>query len=214
MPTHGFAPPSDVTVVLLAGGGSRRFGGDKLAAPLGSATVLDAVLGGLPPDCAVVVVGPERPTLREVRWTREEPAGGGPLAGVAAGALVVESPLVAVVAGDMPDGGRAVPVLADVLRHSGTEVTGAVAVDGTGRPNPLLSVWRTEAVRAALPDDARGLPARTLLGLPHVEVAVDPASVRDIDTRADLAALRDPPVSGRGGHPSPHPAARDENPSG
>ena len=35
---------SDVTVVVLAGGTSRRFGSDKLAAPLHGSTVLDTVL--------------------------------------------------------------------------------------------------------------------------------------------------------------------------
>ena len=38
----------DVTVVVLAGGESRRFGSDKLAAPLGGSTVLDHVVAGLP----------------------------------------------------------------------------------------------------------------------------------------------------------------------
>ncbi|MGL4744604.1 MAG: NTP transferase domain-containing protein, partial [Dermatophilaceae bacterium] len=35
---------SDLTVVVLAGGGSRRFGADKLAAPLRGSTVLDVLL--------------------------------------------------------------------------------------------------------------------------------------------------------------------------
>ncbi len=40
---------TDVTVVVLAGGTSRRFGSDKLAAPLHGSTVLETVVGSLPP---------------------------------------------------------------------------------------------------------------------------------------------------------------------
>lgn len=35
--------------VVIAGGGGRRYGADKLAARLGGATLLDATLAGLPP---------------------------------------------------------------------------------------------------------------------------------------------------------------------
>ena len=182
-----------VVAVVLAGGGARRFGADKLDAPLAGSTVLDTLLAALPPDWEVVVVGPTRPTARPVTWTREEPAGGGPLAGVLAGlaAAVTGAPLAAVVAGDMPFAAPALKRLVEVLRSAGPEVAAAVAVDGTGRPNPLLAAYRPPAVRTAAPVDATGLPARRLLDLPHVEVAVEPRTARDVDTRADLAALDD-----------------------
>ena len=81
------------TALVLCGGGSRRMGSDKTTATLGGATVLDHLLDGLPADWPLVVVGPERPTRRAVRWTRESPAGGGPVAAVAAGgALEMPSP--------------------------------------------------------------------------------------------------------------------------
>ena len=65
----------DVTVVVLAGGTSRRFGSDKLAAPLRGSTVLDTVVASLPPHWPVVVVGPPRDCGRPVAWTREDPPG-------------------------------------------------------------------------------------------------------------------------------------------
>ena len=51
---------ADVTVVVLAGGTSRRFGADKLGARLHGSTVLATVVGSLPPSWPVVVVGPPR----------------------------------------------------------------------------------------------------------------------------------------------------------
>ena len=72
VPTSG-----DVTVVVLAGGTSRRFGSDKLAAPLGGSTVLDTVLGSLPSKWPVVVVGPPRECDRPVTWTPRSPRAAG-----------------------------------------------------------------------------------------------------------------------------------------
>ena len=57
-----------VTAIVLAGGQARRFGSDKLSAPFGDGTLLDALLSGLPEDWAVVCVGPDRPTQRALRW--------------------------------------------------------------------------------------------------------------------------------------------------
>ncbi|MEE4545309.1 NTP transferase domain-containing protein [Streptomyces sp. V4-01] len=72
--------------VVLAGGAARRLGGaDKPALPVGGRMLLDRVLAACPGARATVVVGPRRPTSRPVRWTREDPAGGGPLPALAAG---------------------------------------------------------------------------------------------------------------------------------
>jgi molybdenum cofactor guanylyltransferase len=73
--SRGSAASSEVTVVVLAGGTSRRFGSDKLAAPLAGTTVLDVLLGSLPAQWPLVVVGSERPVVREVRWVGEDPPG-------------------------------------------------------------------------------------------------------------------------------------------
>jgi molybdopterin-guanine dinucleotide biosynthesis protein A len=189
-PTGERVPPrAPITVVVLAGGGSTRFGSDKLAAPLGGTTVLDHLLAGLPPRWPVVLVGPPRPTVRpDATWVQEDPAGGGPLAAVAAALAVVATPRVAVAAGDMPFAAAALPVLTEALVGAGAG-TAVVARVG-GRENPLLAVYDRDAVRAALPDATGGLPARTLLAVPHVVVDVPEALGRDVDTRADLDALR------------------------
>jgi molybdopterin-guanine dinucleotide biosynthesis protein A len=184
--------PVDVTVVVLAGGTSRRFGADKLGARLRGSTVLETVVGSLPEPWPVVVVGPEREVGRDVSWTREDPPGGGPLAGVAAGVALVRTPVVAVVAGDMPFAGPAVERLVGVLRTAPADVGAAVATDPGGFSNPLLAAYRTGAVRAVLPVPSAGRPAKLLLAVPHVEVVVTGPAGRDVDTPADLEALSDP----------------------
>ena len=179
----------DVYVVVLAGGTSRRFGSDKLAAPLGDSTVLDTVLASLPPGWPVVAVGPARATRRPVTWTREDPPGGGPLAGVAAGIALAPTTLVAVVAGDMPYAGPALAALVAALRAASPDVLAVVARDEDGVPNPLLAAYRTDAVRELLPTPADGRPAKLLLALPHLELTVTGSAARDVDTPADLDQL-------------------------
>ena len=182
---------ADVTVLVPAGGGSTRFGSDKLAARLDGTTVLDHLLAGVPPEWPVVLVGPERRVARSgVRWVREQPPGGGPLAGVLAGVAVVETPVAVVVAGDMPFAGPVLPVLVEALRTAGPGVAAAVALDGEGHANPVLAGYRVDAVRAAFPGPVQGGRAKRLLDLPHVLVAVPGVGSHDVDTPSDLARLR------------------------
>jgi molybdenum cofactor guanylyltransferase len=176
------------TVVVLCGGQSTRLGTDKIAAPLGGATVLDRLLGALPPTWPVVAVGPERPTRRPVRWTREAPPGGGPVAGVAAGLPAVETELVVVVAGDMPFAGPAAVRLAGALRDD--PATDAVVALDHDQPNPLLAAYRTARLRQVLPDPAHDRPARSLLALTHILLALDDEALMDVDTPEALEAVR------------------------
>ncbi len=179
----------DTTVVVLAGGTSRRFGSDKLGAPLRGSTVLETVVRSLPQAWPVVVVGPPRDCGRPVAWTREDPPGGGPLAGVAAGVTRVETDLVAVVAGDMPYAGPALVTLVAALRTAPPDLGAVVAVDADGIPNPLLAAYRTASVRLALPVPAANRPAKLLLAVPHLDLLVTGPASRDVDTRADLEDL-------------------------
>ena len=190
MSTHQPGPATgDVTVVVLAGGTSRRFGSDKLVAPLRGSTVLDTVVDSLPHEWPVVVVGPPRDCRRRVAWTREDPPGGGPLAGVAAGVALVGTELVAVVAGDMPYAGHALVGLVAALRTAPRDVEGVVATDDDGVANPLLAAYRVDAVRRLLPSPAHGRPAKLLFDLAHVERAVPGPAAHDVDTPADLEEL-------------------------
>ncbi|SDK53629.1 DUF6457 domain-containing protein [Streptomyces indicus] len=77
--------------VVLAGGAAKRLGGvDKPAVQVGGRALLDRVLGACAAAGTTVVVAPPRPTVRPVVWAREEPAGGGPLAALAAGVDALE----------------------------------------------------------------------------------------------------------------------------
>ncbi|MEU2654288.1 DUF6457 domain-containing protein [Streptomyces sp. NPDC007325] len=73
--------------VVLAGGAARRLGGvDKPGVRVGGRALLDRVLAACAGAGRTVVVGDPRPTVRPVRWTREQPAGTGPVAALDAGA--------------------------------------------------------------------------------------------------------------------------------
>lgn len=182
--------------VVIAGGGGIRYGADKLAAPLGDGTLLDATLGGLPEDALLIGVGPERRTRRAIAWVREDPPGSGPGRSLVAGARAALSSVpgaVVVVAGDAPGAGLAVPALISAARdHSA-----AVAVDALGQPQPLLLALAPEAVRRLVDADAEpGGSARAVVErLAAVPVHVPPEALWDVDTAEDLAGwrLRDTP---------------------
>ncbi|CCH76623.1 conserved hypothetical protein [Nostocoides japonicum T1-X7] len=178
------------TAIVLAGGGARRFGGDKLGAAYAETTVLDHLLATIPPDWPVVCVGPRRATVRDVDWVREEPVRGGPLAGIAAAVPLARTDVTVVVAGDMPQAGHVLPRLAARLGRAPDTVEGVVGADPAGRENPLLAAYRTRALRAVLPECPSGLPARTLLALRHRVLAVTAEEARDIDTPEDLFPQR------------------------
>jgi molybdopterin-guanine dinucleotide biosynthesis protein A len=207
-----------VAAVVTAGGRSRRYVADKIA------ELLDDVLAGLPPLVGpVVCVGPPRPvgvrrTLRPelvaaVRWVREEPAYGGPLAAVAAGLAAVGDDagclvgravdravdrgvdrgveIVVVVGGDMPRVGLAVPALV-AAALAGESAPAVLASDG--RPQPLASAWRPQVLGAALAavGPPAGRPLRDLLDQVRPVLVPDAwGAGADVDEPADLERVRD-----------------------
>lgn len=188
--------PPRACAVVLAGGGSRRFGADKLNALVHGESLLDVVVGNLPPDAEVIVVGPARAIARPARFVREDPPGGGPAAALVAGlriALTGSAAEFATVPGDAPESGRAIGSLLATLRAEGVDAV--VATDQNGFEQPLqLALTRTGAealIAAAGPTGAAGQSARALLSRldpAAIRQPTDAASLRDIDTRDDLTA--------------------------
>ncbi len=179
-----------VTAIVLCGGSSVRFGADKTRQVLGEGTVLDHLLASLPSSWAVVAVGVERAVVRDVTWTREQPPGGGPLAGIAAGLVRVRTPEVLVLAGDLPFAGPcAQRLLATLATDDGVDAV--VARDDDGRINPLLAAYRAGVLRTALPPDPAGAPARLVLrSISHQAVPTLGDEALDVDTPQALEVAR------------------------
>ena len=189
------AEPPPYDAVVLAGGSARRLGGlDKPALVVGGRTLLDRVLAAVADASVTVVVGPRRTTMREVTWAREDPPGGGPVAALAAALTHVTSPLVAVLAADLPFlDARTVQALRAAV---GDGEGGALLVDDEGQDQLLVGVWRTAALRAALPAAAEGVALRRVLAPLTVRRVTSAAREGrlapwfDVDTDADVTAAR------------------------
>ncbi|WP_030752602.1 NTP transferase domain-containing protein [Streptomyces griseus] len=199
--------------VVLAGGAARRLGGvDKPGVRVGGRPLLDRVLAACAGARRTVVVGDPRPTVRPVRWTREERARSGPLAALDAGVTALLSPAGAgtatagapeallVLSADLPflDDATVRRLLAAL--DAAPDADAALFTDPGGRDQPLVAAYRTAPLRRAL-DGIRqahrgldDLPLRLLgEGLRSVRVPADPErplASFDCDTWEDIAAAR------------------------
>jgi molybdopterin-guanine dinucleotide biosynthesis protein A len=192
-----------IVVIVLCGGTSRRMAGrDKTRELLAGTTVLDHLLNGLPPNWGVVCVGDERATTRSVQWCREFPAGGGPVAGIAAGLDHVDhvdgehrqrdkaAEICVVVGGDMPFAAAALSTLVDALTAQ-PGLDAVLACDPDGRTQPLLAAYRSEALRAALPREPGGVRLMAVVESLRIEtMACEARTTLDVDTPEALERAR------------------------
>ena len=201
-----------ITAIVLAGGRSRRFGANKLAAELEGASLLSRTIAAVEPIADIVIVA--GPGLPEGRQAGDIPTSlvpdrepfEGPLAALAnvleRGIPDSGTSLAIVVGGDMP---QLVPaVLATMLqRLAADQELGAVLLQAPGahrRQVLPLAVREHAAVAAARATIDAG--DRSLMGfverlrtleLPVLEwQALDPAgaTLTDVDMPADLDRLR------------------------
>ena len=194
-PERAAVRPGGFDLVVLAGGTARRFGGaDKVLLPVRGRPMLERVVaaGAAAGAVTTVVVGPARAlassTSGPIHWTREDPAGAGPLAALAAGLHLGTAPVVVVLAADMPLVDPSVVRLLVETACQG-EVDGALLVDADGRRQPLAAAYGRAPLDQALASvgDLRNQPMRHLLTRLTLADVTDPVAALDCDTPEDLA---------------------------
>lgn len=199
-----------VSVVVLAGGRSARFGSPKLAATLDGRPLLDHVLElarRLSDDVVVAVptgTPAPAPVLAlpdDVRVVTDPEPFGGPLVGLASALGAVDQAIVVVLAGDMPR--MAVQIIEPMLIVLGSdESVDAVMLEQDGAARPLPLVARTVPTRDAARATLDGGGERSLralvdrLATRSIAEAhwrpLDPGgtATADVDRPEDLDALR------------------------
>lgn len=184
--------------IVLAGGSGRRLGGvDKAAVEVGGTALLDRVLSAvLGTAHHVVVVGPPRSLPAGAVGTSEQPAGGGPVAALAAGLALVDAPVVVVLACDLPFiRATTVSLLVAALGNQANALTadGVALVDDSGRRQTLTAAYRTARLRAAVAglDAVHGTPMHAVVGeLTMLDVAAPSGQAVDCDTWDDVRRAR------------------------
>lgn len=178
--------------VVLAGGRSARLGRvPKAGLVVGGRTLLERTLDAASAARSTVVVG-DRDVIaaaapgRRIEVVREEPAFGGPAAGIATGVTRLDdgAEAVLVLACDMPR----VAEVVEALLAAG--VPGGAADDG--RRQSLAALYPVHALRAAVGSRSSWADrsVRELVGGIEVpSVAVPPGSTADVDTWDDADAL-------------------------
>ena len=182
-------PHADVTVVVLAGGTSRRFGSDKLAAAYAGTDLLTATVTALDPSWSVVVVGPRRDVGRPVRFTREDPPGSGPAAALLTGIRIATTEVVITLPGDSPHPFRPAHRLIEALSDHD------LVVASGDRPNPLWLGLRGAGlgrVRGFDPNDWVDRSAASLIrAFEPTIITVPPRWLTDVDVPEDLRRAAD-----------------------
>jgi molybdopterin-guanine dinucleotide biosynthesis protein A len=181
-------------------------GTDKATLAVDGVTLLERTLSGVPADVDVVVAGPSAGVgelgRQRVTFAQEEPPGGGPVAGLDAALTHVETPVVVVLATDLPFVGVAPQALATLLvERAGTAdaVDAVLLADASGRPQQLCAAYRADPLRSASAAggsvagaSVHGVVARLTVLVASVRPASDgPAAdpTWDIDTPDDLARM-------------------------
>lgn len=179
-----------LSAMILTGGASRRFGSDKSQALIGQLSLIENLLTTLPSEMEIVIVGPQlQETSRAVKYTQENPLGGGPVAAIHAGLELIETEFVAVIATDMPFASQILKVLID--NFPDTE-DATIPLDSHEIRQPLCALYRTDSLSRVISqlESAQGQSVRRLVELLVVkELSLEPNLRRillDVDTPSDL----------------------------
>jgi molybdopterin-guanine dinucleotide biosynthesis protein A len=180
-------------------------GRHKPALDVGGRPIIARVLDA----CArlpLVVVGDGAAVPRDVRVVREDPPGGGPVAGIAAGFAALMGPYaaepasaapplerVAVLAGDLPFVTRDALVGLTEALEADPSAELALPVDAEQRVNWLCGVWRTEVLarRLRAVGNPSGVSVKRLIDSSCRALVADHSGwSADVDTPEDLASAR------------------------
>lgn len=187
-----------ITGVLLAAGGSRRFGSQKLVARVGGTPIVrhaaDALRSAV--DGLVVVVGSDAPLVRDAlagldaRFVENAEWAAGLSASLRSGLFAVqtESEAAVIALGDQPglDPALARRVVA-TWRSSGKPIVATRYRGSRGHPVLLDRAVFAEAAELSGDVGARALMDRDPTRVAYVDV--DQPAPRDVDEPNDLAAL-------------------------
>ena len=183
------------SVILLTGGSSRRMGSDKARLDFGGSTLLTFQLEQIPSEFPVVVVGEPIDTLLirpEITFTRENPAGAGPVAALASGLGLVTTPVIVLLAVDAP---FALPRL--LQRALDPNSHALIPREPSGKVQFLAGLYRSESLRRAL--EQLGSPTNKsmrelithLQSIDDLELSADESQdFIDIDTPQDLVSAQ------------------------
>lgn len=155
------------TLLLLAGGDSRRMGRPKALLPVGGVTLIEWIAQRLGVEFDSLLVAArdasQLPAGLRPRFVPDVHAGAGPLAGIDAGLAAAPHDVLIAVACDMP---RVSPELVRRLFAASDQHDAAVPRPA-GRPEPACAAYRRSAapaIRAAL-ETGRWKAAEALAGL-------------------------------------------------
>lgn len=193
--------------LILAGGRGARLGGrDKAALPVAGQTLLERSLAAVAGARRVVVVGPVQ-VPDGVAQVSEDPPGGGPVAGIAAGvaALSDPAPWTCVLAVDQPGAAEALTAITASLEGVDDEVDAVCHRDEDGHAQWLLAAYRHASVRSALAPHGSGhrVPVGRLVAPLRFEyLRAGAEHLGDVDTWDDHARWERRLRAGRprGGH--------------
>ncbi|MCB2412115.1 NTP transferase domain-containing protein [Demequina sp. TTPB684] len=204
-------PVSFAAVIVAGGAGTRLSGVSKPELKIAGRTLLERTLDACEGASNVVIVGGEHLKREGALWACEDPPGSGPAAGLAAGLNVLDaegdpSPLVLVLGTDTPRASAVAGVLlermaddvAEVLLERMTDegadseragvMDGAWLVDASGNPQPLVAVYRRDAIanRCASHAAPGASLRRVTEGLSMIAVPDVHDASRDVDTWEDV----------------------------
>ena len=150
-------------------------------------TFLERALAAAAPVASrLVVVAPPSPLPEVPGWpplhfTLEDPPFGGPVAGIAAGLALVDTPQVLLLAVDLASPSAVISQLGDI--PDGRD--GLALVDSDGWPQYLAARYRTSALRARLAGmgSVRGLSVRRFASALNLAlIAAEEGTTADVDS--------------------------------